>query len=80
VNTKLTLRLDEELIRSAKRYSGKSGKSVSRLVEDYFAVIEFRESASGADLTPSVRALLGSLEGSGVTEQDYHDHLAEKHR
>jgi len=35
VNTKLTLRLDDELIRSAKRYAGRSGKSVSRLVADY---------------------------------------------
>lgn len=30
MNTKLTLRLDDSLIRSAKYHSAKSGKSVSR--------------------------------------------------
>ena len=29
MNTKLTLRLDDELIRSAKRYSHETGKSLS---------------------------------------------------
>ena len=38
VNTKLTLRLDDELIASAKRHSAKAGKSVSRMVADYFAL------------------------------------------
>ncbi|MBE0418315.1 MAG: hypothetical protein IBX63_11175 [Coriobacteriia bacterium] len=39
MGTKLTLRLDEDLIRRAKRHSARSGKSVSRLVADYFALI-----------------------------------------
>ena len=36
MNTKLTLRLDENLIKSAKNYASSSGKSVSQLVADYF--------------------------------------------
>lgn len=80
MNTKLTLRLDDELIRSAKRYSSKSGKSISRLVADYFALIDAGEEVHGTELTPRVRSLFGALVGSPVTEQDYRRHLEEKHR
>ena len=80
MNTKLTLRLDDELIRAAKRYAGKSGKSVSKLVADYFALIEADTAPADAELTPRVRALLGALSGSAVDEQDYRRHLEDKHR
>jgi Family of unknown function (DUF6364) len=80
VNTKLTLRLDDELIRSAKRYSVKSGKSVSRLVADYFALIDSGEEVPGPEITPRVRSLIGSLKGATATEEDYRRHLEEKSR
>jgi hypothetical protein len=80
MNTKLTLRLDDRLIKRAKRYSDRSGKSVSQLVSDYFALIEADEPIPGADLTPRVRAMIGSLKGAVTTEDDYHRHLEEKHR
>ena len=34
MNTKLTLRLDDHLIKSAKEYSAQTGKSVSKIVSD----------------------------------------------
>ena len=80
MNTKLTLRLDDELIRAAKRYAGSSGKSVSQLVADYFALIDADVPAAEADLTPRVRSLLGSLSSAAGDEQDYRRHLDEKHR
>ena len=61
MQTKLTLRLDDALIRSAKRHAAESGKSVSKLVADYFALIDSGDESSGVDLTPRVRSLLGSL-------------------
>jgi len=78
VNTKLTLRLDDELIGRAKRHSAKSGKSVSKLVSDYFALID--DESATTDLTPRVRSLRGVLAGSGLDERDYRRHLEEKHR
>lgn len=78
--TKLTLRLDDRLIRRAKRYSDRAGKSVSQLVADYFALIESEEAVSGTELTPRVRSLIGSLRGASVDEEDYRRHLEEKYR
>jgi hypothetical protein len=80
MNTKLTLRLDDELIRRAKVHSAKTGKSVSQLVADYFALIEAEEPIPGTELTPRVRAMIGSLKGATTTEEDYRRHLEDKYR
>jgi hypothetical protein len=80
MNTKLTLRLDDRLIDRAKRYSDRSGKSVSQLVSDYFALIEADEPIPGTELTPRVRAMIGSLKGAVTTEDDHRRHLEEKYR
>jgi hypothetical protein len=80
MNTKLTLRLDDSLIEKAKRYSDRSGKSVSQLVADYFALIEVDALIPGTELTPRVRAMIGSLKGASTTENDYRRHLEEKFR
>jgi hypothetical protein len=80
MNTKLTLRLDDELIRGAKRHAAGSGTTVSRLVADYFALLTADEKPPVAELTPRVRSLFGSLAGSGVEEGDYRRHLEDTYR
>lgn len=79
MQTKLTLRLDEALIGKAKRYSARSGKSVSRLVADYFTLLPDDDEAAVA-LTPRVRSLVGLLAGSGLSGDDDRAHLEAKHR
>jgi len=66
MNTKLTLRVDEELIRAAKVYAERSGKSVSQLVADYFAVITNGSSREAGYVSPRVHALRGILKGADV--------------
>ena len=78
MNTKLTLRLDDKLIASAKRHAAESGKSVSQMVSDFFALMDAQ--GKDVDVTPHVRALRGVLAGSGLDESDYRRHLEEKHR
>jgi hypothetical protein len=80
MNTKLTLRLDACLIDKAKRYCDRSGKSVSQLVADYFALIEADEAIPGTELTPRVRAMMGALKGATLSEHDYRRRLEEKFR
>ncbi len=80
MQTKLTLRMEEALVRRAKRYSARSGRSVSRLVSDYFALIDSGLDANAAELTPRVQSLIGALAQRDVAEEDYKRHIEQKHQ
>jgi hypothetical protein len=79
MQTKLSLRLEEELIRKAKRFSRKSGKSVCRIVADYFEKLDAPPPEEIEGITPKVASLRGILKGTDVEEKDYYGHLEEKH-
>jgi uncharacterized protein DUF6364 len=81
VQTKLTLRMDDDLVRKAKEYARRSGKSVSTLVADFFGLLGQRKERDRVGLSPTVRSLLGALgDGTGNPEREYRRHLAKKHR
>jgi len=80
VKRTLTLRLDEHLIERAKRHSNRTGKPVSQLVADYFAVIAVDEPIAGTELTPRVRSMIGALKGATTTEDEYRRYLETKHQ
>lgn len=83
MQTKLTLRLEADLIEKAKQYAEKVGKSVSQMVADYFSFLAknrepraFREEK----LSPTVRSLFGVLKGKVVNKDSYRRYLEDKHR
>ena len=78
VRIKLTLRLDDQLVRAAKQHARQSGRSVSQMVSDYFAAIASAESQPST-LTPKVAQLMGALEGVGVDKTHYHACLERKY-
>ena len=80
MQTKLTLRLDSRLIRQAKSYARKSGKSVSEIVADFFTRLHQPDVTDAEELSPSVQSLLGALRGGRVSEDDYRRYQADKHR
>lgn len=78
--TKLTLRLEEDLIAHAKRYAKATGKSLSQVVADYFRLLTSPEEPQPRKkTTPLVQSLKGSLRGADVDREDYRRHLEEKH-
>lgn len=79
MRTKLTLRLEQELIERAKEIARRRGKSVSRMVADYFRTLESVET-DDRELAPLTRSLRGILREAHVDEEDYRRHLEEKHR
>lgn len=79
MNTKLTLRLDDHLITSAKEYSAKTGKSVSKIVSDFFVIIKNEKLEENNSITPTVHALKGILKNSNISKNDYHNYLEEKY-
>jgi len=79
MQTKLTLRIDDELIDRAKSYARRSGKSVSQLVADYLEMLPEPHRSQPRPLTPILESVRGVLAGSGLDEEDYRRHLEEKH-
>ena len=70
---KLTLSVDEAVIRRAKRFSKRNETSVSRLVSEFLASLEDDEAVS----TPVVSRLRGVLPPS-ATRDEFRAHLEVK--
>jgi hypothetical protein len=83
MQSKLTLRLDKRLIDQAKHYARQQNRSLSQVVEDYFSILAATVDSSPPvakeTLPPITQSLYGLLQGATVDEQDYRDHLEEKH-
>ena len=79
MQSKLTLRLEEELVRRAKRLAKKKGKSVSKIVADYFTLFEAQKKKPEEKFSPIVQSLKGALRGTIVDVQAYRKHLEEKY-
>lgn len=78
MNTKLTLRMDTELIHTAKAEASRRGKSVSQIVGEFFDSLTSRHHER-TELPPITASLVGILKGRRVSEADYRKHLREKH-
>lgn len=74
--TKLTLTLDEKVIRRAKRYAAARGTSLSRLVERYLDSLSRPQDKS--EDPPVLRMLRGAARG--VDPEEYRAHLLRKYR
>ncbi len=79
MQTKLTLRLEDQLIEQAKAYAAQSGKSVSQVVADYFKVLTAEKAAAPLAAAPMTQSLRGLLRESKLDEKDYRKYLEEKH-
>ncbi len=78
MQTKLTLRMDDELIFQAKQVAETRGKSVSQMVAEYFKSLSSK--ATLGTLPPLTRSLKGVLRKKRLSESDYKAHLVKKHR
>ena len=73
---KLTLSIDEDVIRRARQYSKRHGVSISRLVTNYLRGLA--ESGTRDALSPTVRRLRGILPAD-VSVDQYRKHLQDKY-
>ncbi len=78
MKTKLTLRIEKDLIENVKELSQKKGKSISKIVENYFKLI-LKDKEKNEELTPTVKKLKGVLKDKKISEEDYKKHLEEKY-
>ena len=78
MNTKLTLRIDEAVVRKAKMEAKRRGKSVSRMVSEFIESIGSQPDLKKV-LPPTTASLIGILKGQKISENDYKKHLREKY-
>jgi len=83
MDTKLTLKLDKDVIEQAKHYARHKKQSLSALVERYFRFLVVQEDKSEpSDISSTVQQLSGILDP--IDEQqiraDYTDYLVRKYQ
>jgi 3-polyprenyl-4-hydroxybenzoate decarboxylase len=80
MQAKLTLRLEDKLIKNAREYAKRQHKSLSQIVAEFFSVV-----SSGSQrkkdmvIGPVTSKLAGSLKGAHLNEDDYKDYLLGKY-
>jgi hypothetical protein len=77
MQTKLTVRVNDQLIQSAKRYARRRGISLSRLIENYLSALAV-EQDDPIIQTPILQRLSGILP-ENATLGDQHRHWEEKY-
>jgi hypothetical protein len=81
MKTKLTLRLDEELIELAKQEASSRGMSISQMVAKFFQGLKAqRQKTEASQYGPLTSEMVGMLKGTKVSEEDYRRHVEKKYR
>lgn len=84
MDTKLTLKLDKQVIERAKKYASSQKRSLSRIIEAYLKSLSIEEEASEEviQITPFVKSMSSgvSIPNNLDYKADYLNHLLEKHK
>jgi hypothetical protein len=81
MQTKLTLRIESDIISDAKEMAQRQGKSISRVFSDYITSITSKEKRRSKKLnSPMSESLRGSLKGLNAQKTDYIGYLEEKYK
>lgn len=79
MNTKLTLKLNGDIIEQAKSYAKKKNTSLSKLIESYLGLLV--EPKDNQEVTPLVKSLSGvvNLPKNTDVKKEYKKHLLNKY-
>ena len=80
MDTKLTLKLDKQVIDKAKAYASSQKRSLSRLIESYLKTLIDKE--DNIKISPFVKSMQTGVKIPADLDykKDYGDHLAEKYK
>ena len=81
MNTKLTLRLNNDVIQRAKNWARKNKTSLSKMIESYLNSLTIQKSKD-IEITPLVESLSGIIElpENYDYKKEYTDHISEKYK
>ena len=77
MHTKLTLEIEDQLIREIEAYAKEKNKAISQIVADYFQ--ELTQHKKSNPIPPVTRSLIGILQNRQVDEDDYKQHFQDKY-
>lgn len=87
MDTKLTLKLDKDVIEKAKEYAAKQKISLSWMVENYLRAIVTRENKKEnfeeieiSDFVKSISLKNGGIPADFDYKKEYQEHLLEKYK
>lgn len=78
MDTKLTLKMDQSVIQSVKKYAEKNNRSLSKLVEDYFKNL-VADNEPDKQYSPLVEELSGVISAEVLQNLDYVSYLEKKY-
>jgi len=81
MDTKLTLRLNKEIIEKAKIYAQERKTSLSKIIEIYLNLLT-KEEEINEDISPLVQGLSGIIKPEDIDniKNDYSDYLDQKYK
>jgi hypothetical protein len=82
MDTKLTLKLNQEIIEKAKKYASNKQMSLSRIVEAYLQSLTCEKGATGFEISPFVKSIATGIEipADLKLKEAYGDHLTKKYK
>ena len=78
MDSKLTLKMDSNVIGSIKEYAANNGKSISKIVEDFFRSLTSPKKQND-NISPLVKELSGIISEKDLQNLDYTDYLEKKY-
>lgn len=81
MNTKLTLTIEQSVIKKAKKYANENERSLSDLIENYLKALTKDNTQNDVELTPIVKSLKGSFKAPKNIDykKDLVNRLSEKY-
>ncbi|MFV8364160.1 DUF6364 family protein [Flavobacterium sp. ZT3P35] len=82
MNTKLTLKLDQEIIKKAKHYASEKKLSLSRIIENYLNSLTSDKTNNDIQISPFVKSLSSGIKVPADYDykKDRADYLEQKHK
>lgn len=81
MDTKLTLKLNQEVIEKAKKYASDQKLSLSRIVEAYLQSLTNDKQEKDFEISPFVKSLSTGIKVPADADQkEYADHLMDKYK
>ena len=77
MTTKLTLSLEENVIKEAKTLAKTKGKSLSNLVENYLKALILQKQNAEIEISPAIKHLVGCIKPLD-DDLDYKNNVAEE--